>query len=607
MALFHWEQEQLRQWLASASLTGGAFYRDPAEGEGPDWSAIKGSPQASALIAEMRAEGRRLADRPIPVLTQELYDLFETTGNRLAYEGLYFERRRRLTTFALLHLLEPEDAGYLERLGDIIEAILDEKTWCLPAHMKGQAADRHIDLFAAETGFALSEIVTLSGERLPDSLREAALAHIDRRLFVPYLTHGPYHWETADHNWASVCAGSIASAALLTEPIAARRALICAKAIATMNHYLSGFGSDGGCLEGPGYWNYGFGYYVFFADLLKRATGGRADLLADDRVAAIAQFQQKAYLSGNRPANFSDAVPYVSVHIGLSDYLAARYDAVEPAPLRLRAAFADDHCSRFAPALRNLIWLRAAMPRGEDWQPGSWYMPDAQWLIARWTGSEGSFGFAAKGGTNDEPHNHIDVGHFILLAGDDPAFAADLGSGEYTAQYFGADRYGYDCTGAQGHSLPIIDGCRQLPGAERSAVVLEASIGETEDRFVLELAGTYEVEGLASFRRAFIWHKAELPTLTLSDRFRFEGPPKSVTEVIVTRCKPELAEEGRIILPGERHRAVLSYSPGRLAARVEERAFTNHFGQEERYSLILLTAVENMEDELEATLQFNFR
>lgn len=597
----------LQQWLTSQNLAGEAFYADSAVGGRLDWAAIAGASPGMELVEEIREEGRRLAERPIPVLTQELYDLFETTGNRLAYEGLYFERRRMLTTFALLHLTEPDNATILPQLCGVIEAILEEKTWCLPAHMRGQQIDRHIDLFAAETGFTLSEIVTLAGERLPRPLTEAMLAQIDRRLFVPYLTCGPYHWETAEHNWAAVCAGSIASAALLVEPDAERRAGICAKAIATMNHYLAGFGGDGACLEGPGYWNYGFGYYVFFADLLKRATGGQADLLADDKVERIAQFQQKGYLIGNRPANFSDAMPYVSVHIGLSDYLAARYESVENPPLRIRDAYGDDHCSRFAPALRNLIWLCAEAPRAEDWQPGSWYLPDAQWMISRTVSSAGSFGFAAKGGMNDEPHNHIDVGHFILLAGDDPAFAADLGSGEYTADYFGAGRYRYDCTGAQGHSLPVIDGQEQLPGAERAAIVLGAETGEAKDILSLELAGTYEAEGISSFTRTFAWHKAALPALTVRDRFRFNGQPKTVTEVIVTRCKPELEADGKIVLQGDRHQAVLTYEAGHFAASVEERAFSNHFGQEERYYRILLTTDRGLDGELEATLQFNFK
>ncbi|TYP73070.1 hypothetical protein [Paenibacillus methanolicus] len=607
MQRFHWERELLQGWLDNQPTPAGELYARSASGGRIDWAAIAASPGYDEMKQELLEEGSRLADRPIPELTQELYGLFEATGNRLAYEGVYFERRRRLTTFALLHLLFPGEPPYARRLEETIESILAETTWCLPAHMKDESVDRGIDLFAAETGFALGEIAALIGERLPRELTDAMKAQVNRRLFVPYLTLGPYHWETAEHNWAAVCAGSIGAAALLIEPDAARRAAMCAKAVGAMNHYLSGFGEDGACLEGPGYWNYGFGYYVYFADLLRRATGGRADLFEDGKVRRIALFQQQCYLAGNRPANFSDAMPRVNVHLGLSDYLAALHEETEHPPLAVRAAFLDDHCARFAPALRNVIWFRPEARRGADWQPGSWYLPDAQWMISRRAADAGTFGFAAKGGTNDEPHNHNDVGHFILLADDDPAFAADLGCGEYTAQYFGADRYAYDCTGAHGHSLPMIDGRGQASGAASHAIVLEASTSELEDRFVLELAACYPASGLVSLQRSFDWVKSGPPRLTLTDTYRFAAQAAQITECIVTRCRPRVIEDGRILIAGTRHTAVLEYEAGLFEAAVEERMFANHYGVREHYYRLQLIAQPGTSKLFAAELRFVFR
>ena len=243
------------------------------EGSKIDWLEIASSPLYSEMVSEVEEEGRQLQQDPVPALTPQLYALFETTGNRLGYEAVYFQRRRRLTTFALSSFSVSRIIRYRAALAEIIESILKEPTWCLPAHMKGQDIDRHIDLFAAETGFTLSEILTLSADGLPQHLRAAILEQVNVRLFVPYLLHGPYHWETADHNWAAVCAGSIGSAALLVEKDAARKTEIVSKAIGTMSHYLSGFGADGACLEGPGYWNYGFGYLGISEYPLLHATG----------------------------------------------------------------------------------------------------------------------------------------------------------------------------------------------------------------------------------------------------------------------------------------------------------------------------------------------
>lgn len=603
--IYEWQKETLGRWLMDQPAPESGLYT--YSGDKVDWRRIAESPSYAGMLAEMKAEGERLLGRPIPVLTQEIYDLFETNGNRLTYEGLYFERRSRLASFALLHCLYPDSSDYRQALMETIEAILEEMTWCLPAHMRGNPVDRHIDLFASETGFALAEILTITEQSLPSQLREAMREQMERRLFVPYLDdrYPPYHWETADHNWAAVCAGSIASAALLTGMEPERKAAIIHRAIGTMNHYLSGFGADGACAEGPGYWNYGFGYYVYFADLLRRATGGKANMLESKHVRTIASFQQKAYLVGSRPANFSDAAPHVSVNIGLSDYLATHVEEVTTAPLSIRAGFTDDHCFRFAHALRNLVWFRPEAPRQSDWAAGSWYLADAQWLISRVSHAAGSFGFAAKGGHNAEPHNHIDVGHFILLADDDPAFAVDLGSGEYTAQYFGEGRYEYDCTGAQGHSLPIVKGKLQAAGAESSAVVQLVEQGAAEDRFELELSSSYPGSGLVSYKRQFIWRKSGMPELDLRDTFRFSQAGGAITETIVTKCAPVALSKGQILLQGIRHSVKLSYEPESLDVSIVERVYSNHSGQEDSYYRIYFVSKE--EESLEQSFKLNFK
>lgn len=568
--------------------------RESVLGIGPADASIYGFARESAnavIVSELVQDGERLLGTPIPALTQELFDLFVLEGNRLAYEGVYFERRRRLTTFGLLALLYPGRDDYVAALVAIIESVLEEKTWCLPAHMRGETLERGIDLFAAETGFALAELVVLAGDAIPAELLEWMRIEVDRRLFSPYVTMGPYAWETADHNWAAVCAGSIGSAALLLERDGERLADITGKVLGTMSCYLSGFGSDGACLEGVGYWNYGFGYFVYYADLLYRRTGGRIDLLEDGKVWQIALFQQRCYLCGDRTANFSDTAEHSPAHRGLSAYLANRYESVQAPPESVYASLRDDHCARFAPALRDLYW---GSSRGDDaggsaWSPGSWYFPDAKWLVSRHCSEYGQFGFAAKGGHNAEPHNHNDVGHFIIVADGEPAFAADLGRGEYTAQYFGEGRYDYDCNGAQGHSLPAIGGMRQRPGKSYEALVLEAATSGDEDVLELELADTYDCPELASLVRRLTWRKTELPSLELIDDYKFsESAIGDIEELVITRCEPELDEPGEIVLRGERLNVIVSYDASQLTLSIERRTMSGHDGQEETFYRISL-------------------
>jgi len=554
------------------------YYRD-GEGANGFWARAAKDPAYARLAAEVRLEGERLAREPVPALTEELFAIFGRTGSRLEYERVYFERRRRLNAFALLTLLEPEEERFPGKLIEMLRAILDEPTWCLPAHVKGADAAKTIDLFSAETGFTLSELACLLGNRLPSPV----LADIDRavseRLIRVLLTEGPHPWETARHNWAAVCAGSIGAAALLRVDDAGMLGAAIEKVLASLEHYLDGFGEDGACLEGLGYWNYGFGYYVYFADLLKKRTGGRADLFANPKVRRIALFQQAAYLCEDYVACFSDSSQRIPYRAGLTHYLAALYPEAEIPPPRYEAGFASDHCFRWAPVFRDWIW-RDPGASGEEWGPSSRYLPDAQWLLSRNATPTGRrFGFAAKGGHNGEPHNHNDLGQFILIA-DGTTFAADLGSGEYTAAYFGEGRYEYDCNGSQGHSVPIVAGRGQEAGIERAAVVMEASAGEREDLLRLELSKAYPVPELKSFMRELRWSKTDHPVLTLTDEFVFEGEPAGVVERVVSFIPPLLEEEGIVRLDGGTPglSAVIRYDVLRLSASAERRTYSDHFG-----------------------------
>lgn len=217
------------------------------------WGALRHRPDVALDIAEIKAEGERLLASPATEQTYSMFSLFEARGSRLEYERVYFEKRRRLNTFALLSLLDPESEVYEMALLDALWSVCSEFTWCLPAHVRAERpVSETIDLFSAETGFALAEIRLLLGDRLPVLLRTRFAELVDERLFGPFLEKGPFAWEEAAHNWSAVCAGSIGSAALLLLGEAedrARLAWILEKTERCMLFYLNGFGEDGACPE----------------------------------------------------------------------------------------------------------------------------------------------------------------------------------------------------------------------------------------------------------------------------------------------------------------------------------------------------------------------
>jgi len=591
--------------------------------------ALKAHPAAEPLIREIREAADHFLEEPIPLLLWSKHRLFAEEGSRLPYEELYFARRRRLTALALMALLEPEQSRYLAGLEDLIWAICDEYSWCLPAHLPRPSEQhaysiRHdrwldndkrdwVDLFAAETAFALAEICGLLDGRLARAIHERVRHEVYRRVLYPYMNRGPFGWEEARHNWSAVCAGSIVSAAIYLVDDPDELGEIMDRALHSLGCFLEGYGDDGACMEGIYYWGYGFGFYVYAADLIRRRTSGALDLFASPKIREIAAFQHKCFLSGDRVVNFADSGPVGRVQIGLTHYLAKQFPECEVPELKLRARFADDHCGRWAPALRNLLWFDPDLT-GKPWGDASYWLGDVQWLISRRAGEDGMmYGFAAKGGHNDEPHNHNDVGSFILHAGG-VSLLADMGWGMYSAQYFSEQRYTFICTSSSGHSVPIVDGQLQEAGRERKAQVRAAVCEADRDVLELELAGAYPVERLCSLVRRFEWRKEQVPVLVLTDSYQIAGSepsggseePVRIVERFICVAHPVKVARNCYLIDGGKHAHVrIYYDFERAEAEVEKLEMIDHHGRKvEYYALDFAWTMK--EEDCEARFEFRF-
>lgn len=599
------ENEQLMQILKQVDIS--STYELLFPGGDPEQSRqrVLASEALEPMMKDIQTQAEYFCtNQSIPELTYSLFTLFAETGDRQGYDKIYFERRKRLTTLAIAAWLFPEQEDYKTRLCDIVFSICNEYTWCLPAHLtnqpelKGEPSTIEsstspvlkpmptIDLFAAETAFALTEILRLHESWLSSLICKRIQDEVFTRVLNSFIDGSRYFdWEQATHNWSSVCGGSVGIAALyMLENEPAKLTAVLQRVLPALECFLSGYHDDGVCMEGYGYWEYGFGYYVYFADLLKQRTLGEIDLLECDKVKQIAAFQQKAFLDGRNVVNFSDALASSGVFMGLGHYLYSNLDGVELPPLELMKSFTEDHCGRWGPAIRNFVWFEESLTKnqvkGSTWAAGDYWLPDAQWLISRQAISQESYVFAAKGGHNDEPHNHNDVGHFILY-GEGQTWLADLGSGLYSADYFGEQRYEIPCNASFGHSVPIINGRYQSSGAQHHAAVTHLQLGERTNELELELASAYDDVHLQSLRRCFKWHKTlktEKPYLELTDKYCFTAIPEQVTERFICAVKPQLVD-GHVVLSRDDLSIQVTYAKDNLKPVINELEHLDHFGK----------------------------
>jgi hypothetical protein len=577
--------------------------------------AAEKNPLLAGFLAYLEKESRRFREEPIPPLPYSLFILFDAQGDRRRFEEPYFERRNRLLVYGLASWLwkRPEDISGLQ---DIIWAVCDEYSWCLPAHMGGQsrspAGDMTapqgivtgprfdnaltIDLFACETGLALAECCAALEDVLAPAVLERARKEVYRRLIKSYLEYGALQsWELFKMNWCSVCGGGLAAAACYL--IKDDRVLggILQKLLPTVDRFLESFTADGACVEGLSYWTYGVSYFVIFADILFHRTGGRIDLLSDSRFEKIAQFQQKCYLAGGAPVCFSDA-ENSGFRRGLTAFLRRRIPGVvTPPPERAMKMEADDsghfnHALRdFSQALRDLLWTENQ--KDPPFRPEPLViLPDAQWLIA----SAGEISFAAKGGHNDEPHNHNDVGSFIYYKKGKMVFC-DLGSGQYTREYFNESRYTIFCNQSLSHNVPVINGEGQKPGREYGA--RDCRIGPGAE-MTLDIAAAYGAPGLRSLKRRFVFDSLR-GGLRIEDRFLFSAAPLPVIERFVSLSPPRL-EGGALFIDSGGSRTFLKCSLPAVPRIFEER-HRDHYGNDVTVYLVDFSFVP---DTLELPVDF---
>lgn len=497
------------------------------------WDGIREKDCYKAFRDSLLYQWEKHKDYQPEVLPYSKFKLFWTTGSRSEYEGPYFRRRHCVEISAMLSLIYPDNQEYLDYTMDLIYALCDEYTWCLPAHQGKLEPNNNcrIDLFASETAYRLSEIFVLLEDRLEPLIKNRIIYEINRRVIDPFMATEYYGWwEKGDMNWTAVCMGSVANTVMLMRPELATDEFI-ARANASMETFIAGFEDDGMCLEGLGYWGYGFGFFLYYADMVRTFTNGKVDLLKSEKVKTIATFNQKMVLTGACSVSFADGGAKYAYDIGRMHYLKNEYpDDI----LVYDTKYAISGQGKFCTLLRTVLWRdeRYMTDFADDSTPREYYAPQSQWFIKR----TASYGFAAKGGHNAEPHNHNDVGTFIF-AKNGKQYVCDLGSGLYCRQYFSGTRYTFLEARSGGHNLPIIDGAEQCMGKDARAVDAKVENGS----FSLNIAPAYKYEGLNTLIRTFDFTE---DSVTLKDDIRYNGRGV-ILEHLISRIKPTL--EGNVI------------------------------------------------------------
>jgi hypothetical protein len=551
------------------------------------WAAVAarlGEAEVTARVARAEAVARE----PVPALPATLFLTYLRSERRDGYADYHHPRQQRRNGLTALMLAEClEGAGrFLDALLDYAWAICEESSWNYPVH-QGVLTDLDkpvIALGAAMTAFELAECHYLVGARLDPALGKRIRDEVERRCLTPFLTRHDFWWlyNTAQrgvNNWTAVCVGGVVGAAIYLEDDPARLAELIARGARSLTDYLETFDEDGGSSEGPSYWSYGFGYFTMLADLVAKRTDGQIRFLDGgpdggqrEFLRRIANYPLRTSLSQGHQVTFSDCYPDLAYEGSHLAYLARHFASRELLQL---AREQPNQRTELSWQLRALFWRPEPPQVGESTRfiPARHdYFRGMQWFFARYDPADpDALTLAAKGGHNDEMHNHNDVGTVIVHVGGE-SLIADIGRGRYSKAYWGPERYDLLVKSSRGHSVPIVNGYAQGGGRDYAARVLEHAVGaaaDGEDRLVLALEGTYPTEaGVAALTRTIALHRRPpRGAVTLADCVRFAYGPGHLTSVITTFA-PVAVGDGQVRICGAHAALQIDYDAGTITVEV---------------------------------------
>ena len=556
-----------------------------------DRAAWDGLPPA--LRQALIAAGEARLGEPWEILRATVQLGFVRTGNRADFEAPHAERRHRLSALVLAECAENR-GRFLDAIADGVWLICEETFWGGAAHLFMQrrgfglpdVTEPTFDLGAGETAALLAWTHYLIGERLDavhPMVRERLRVEVGRRVLTPCLERDDFWWmgwhrdNRPVNNWNPWCCSTWLACVLLLESDADRRTRAVHKIMRILDIFIDHQPADGGCDEGPNYWARAAGSLFECLDLLHTATAGRVDIFGETLIREMGRFVQRTHATGLWFVNFADA----PVRPGTESVTLYQYGR----------AIRDPEMTAFAAWLfqerRNLQLggsMSRALPRlfldAELNDPAArpplyrdTWLAELQIMVARdRAGSSEGFFLAAKGGHNEESHNHNDIGSFLAYLDGWPLLV-DVGVETYTAKTFGPKRYEIWTMQSQWHNLPTVNGQMQANGIEFAARDARYAATDASATLQLDLARAWPAAaGIKAWTRTL--HLQRGQAIEVTDDFQLTAAREPMTFNFITARPVDLATAGRVGLgafPGASsgRKAELAYDAAIFAAAVD--------------------------------------
>ncbi len=510
--------------------------------------------------------GKQYAGKAWNTLPATVFAEYKKSGNRVHYEQLMFEKRRQLAALVMAELAEGK-RNFMPDIIDGLQSTLEETWWGLPAHYKTELPrrnDQTVDLFNAESASLIAYTRYVLGAEL-DQFSPLLTRRIDeeiaRRILQPAVKT-KYWWKKAGMNWNPWICSNWLACVLFCERDEARKSEAIRQIESACQAFMDAYPADGGCDEGPHYWDRAAASLFETLYLLGKTDG-------NEKLRAMESYIYKMYIGNDYAVNFADAhgnKALLNVNIaypfGLltGDKTMRQYAAYvgQEGDILHEAAQFYNKSGNWPSLARELIFLKniQSFLRETPQEPElkQVWLPDLQIMTAR----EPFVAF--KGGHNGENHNHNDVGSFIVYTEGKPLLI-DPGVGEYTSKTFSKQRYEIWTMQSDYHNLPRINGFSQREGKQYAA----RFVSRKSNQLTLDLSGAFPQEALIQH-----WNRTvrvrQHHGVEVTEDFSLTGYNAPTQLMFITPIKPLLGTAGVVQLGSH----LLRYDSRKLEPAIED-------------------------------------
>lgn len=544
------------------------------------WFPEAGSPtrdRLNGMSADRRDEIIRKGEKYLgyrwPAISASSFLAFDAIGDRDSMQLLYNSRKDALYSMVEAELLEAR-GRFLYKIIDGIWSMCEETFWGYSAHVDRQkrpgslpdVTEPTIDLFASEKGARLARIYYLmkaSFDSINPLISERIRYEIKRRILDPYYSRNDFSWFGFDdgfvNNWNPWINSNVVTTILLTEDDPDMKAKGIFKAMRSMDKYINFVKADGWCDEGPSYWGRAGGSLFSALDMLYQASNGQINIFDQEIIRNLGKYIYNAYIADDYYVNFADAAAKNShspeMIFKWGEYINDQKMMGFASFLAKRKGYTPDKKLQDYPA-----W--------EPLQKSFWFSENQ---IAGGHDNDKSgkgFYFVAKGGHNEESHNHNDIGSCIVHFNNKPILI-DAGKLYYTKYSFGDLRYTYWPTRSDYHNVPNINGFEQHVGKEYAARNTKFTSDDRHLQFSLDISGAYPKESsVENWTRTYTLMRGK--DLRIRDNYKL-SEVKGVSWLnFLTCCKASILKPGLVQLNDGEVTVEVTYDPRALMVVIDE-------------------------------------